>query len=234
MAPQNIVEYLKNFGLSAPESTIYTVLLAGGEMTGYEIAKESGLSRSNVYGSLNGLVEKGAAYLIEGDPVRYQPVDIQRFCEHSLRELKRQADYLIEHAPKKVENAGGYITIRGSRHIRDTILDMLDSCEKRLYILAEKTIIKEYEDHLKQLIEKGRKVVIITDDYTLKGATIYRSVPDPHQIRFITDSAYVLTGDLQDKETDSCLYSREENLVSVMKEALKNRITLIKMEKEKH
>ena len=75
--------------------------------------------------------------------------------------------------------------------------------------------------------QAGKKVVLLTKDFKLTGAKIYETKPDEGQLRFITDSAYVLTGELTGDEHDTCLYSGQKNLVEVMKEALKDKITLL-------
>lgn len=227
MADIMFTEYLKNFGLTGQEAVIYGILLKNEAMTGYEVSKESGISRSNVYGSLSGLVEKGAAMLMEGEPARYIPVEVDKFCKNTIQELSRQAEYLKVHAPERVPVNEGYITVQGSRHIRDVIRGMLEECEERLYIMAEASVIAEFAPQLRNLIKEGKKVVILTDGYELEGAILYHTVPEANQIRFITDSEHVLTGELKDLETDSCLYSKQKNLVSVMKEALRNKIILI-------
>lgn len=220
-------EYLKSFGLTGQEATVYEILLQKDEMTGYEISKESGISRSNVYGSLAGLVEKGAAYLLEGEPARYTPVEVDLFCNNTLCELQRRADYLKSHAPEHIQTSEGYITVQGSRHIRDKIRNMLIDCEKRVYMMADASIISMFEKELVELIQKDRKVVILTSGYELSGAIMYQAFAEPSQIRLITDSEHVLTGELRETESDTCLYSRQQNLVKVMKEALRNRILLI-------
>lgn len=225
-------EYLKSFGLTGQEATIYELLLRREAMTGYEVAKETGISRSNVYSSLAALVDKGAAYLIEGDPVRYISVEIEKFCDNMLHELGLRAKYLKTYAPEKRQTGEGYITIQGSRHIRDKIRDMLHQCEKRLYILAEAHVLKEFDEELQRLVQDGKKVVVLTENYEMPGAIFYRTKVDMNQIRIITDSSYVLTGEIRDSDSDTCLYSGQANLVSVMKEALKNRITLIELNKE--
>ena len=61
------------------------------------IAKETGISRSNVYGSLAGLLDKGAVYQIEGTSVKYVPVAPEQFCENTLRKLKADKEYLLQH-----------------------------------------------------------------------------------------------------------------------------------------
>ena len=104
---------------------------------------------------------------------------------------------------------------------------MLDKCELRLYILAEATLLEEYRDGLEALVQAGKKGVILTDKFELKGATIYKTTPEKGQLRFITDSSFVLTGTLNNNDDDKCLYSGQSNLVLVMKEALRNKILLI-------
>ena len=61
----------------------------------------------------------------------------------------------------------------------------------------------------------------------MANAKIYKTEVEPDQIRFISDSAFVLTGQLSGSVEDKCLYSGQENLVSVMKEYLKNKIFLL-------
>ena len=57
------IEYLMHFGMSRQEATVYLRLIEAGKQTGYEIARDTGISRSNAYASLAAMVEKGAAYL---------------------------------------------------------------------------------------------------------------------------------------------------------------------------
>ena len=78
MEQNQYVEYLLHFGLTRQEALIYVELLVKGKQTGYEIAKETGISRSNVYSVLAALAEKGAAYVIEESAKRYIPVKVLR------------------------------------------------------------------------------------------------------------------------------------------------------------
>ena len=97
----------------------------------------------------------------------------------------------------------------------------------RLYLMAPLEIVSDYEAELKRLVSEKKKVVLLTENYSLKGATVYDTKVEAGQLRFITDSSYVLTGELTDDEHNTCLYSGQKNLVEVMKEALKNKITLL-------
>lgn len=223
----SFLDNLVSFGLTRQEAQIYSTLLLHGQMTGYEVSKETGISRSNVYAALSALVEKGAAYLIEGESTKYTPVAIKKFTENVLSDLSRKAKDLEKNAPQQLVQQEGYITILGAANIRNKIREMLLATEFRLYIMAPAAIISEFDAELQELITAGKKVVILSDNYKLKGAKIYETKPEEGQLRFITDSAYVLTGELTGSTHDSALYSGQKNLVSVMKEALKNKIILL-------
>ena len=219
------------FGLTRQEAVIYTNLLSHGEMTGYEVSKETGISRSNVYAALSNLADKGAAYLIQGDSTKYLPVDVQTFTSNVLKDLQQKADYIKEHAPQKQIETDGYITIIGSKNIQNKLLDMIKETRVRLYISASARIIDAYEEELTELVNAGKKVVIMTDsNYDLDGAITYHTDPEAGQLRVIIDSTYVMTGELTGSDDDSCLYSGQKNLVTVMKEALKNKIVLLSQE----
>lgn len=222
-----MIEKLEYFGLTRLEAQIYIQLLTQTEMTGYEMAKQTGISRSNVYSSLNGLVEKGAAYMIEGEATKFTAVPVSDFLKNRISELKKKAEEIIAEAPKQQVQSTGYITVKSSRNIKNKISKMLEEVQLRLYILAESSLIEEYRIQLEKLVKEGKKVVILTDSFLLKGAKIYRTNVEKGQLRFITDSNFVLTGELTGSETDTCLYSGQNNLVEIMKEALKNKITLI-------
>lgn len=226
-------ENIKAFGLTGQEASIYTELLKHGEMTGYEVSKETGISRSNVYSALNSLVDKGVAYLCEGEATKFQAVDVKVFTGNVLKELERKQGVVLKEAPKAAEKTEGYVTIKGTSHIKNKIEEMLKACELRVYIMAEACVLEEYRSLIEKLIDEGKKVVVLTDTSEFKKATIYKTTPEKGQLRLIIDSSYVLTGSIEGLESDTCLYSGQTNLVSVMKEALKNKITLIQMGKEK-
>ncbi len=73
------VELLMSFGLTRQEARVYVLLLGEGALSGYEAAKRLGISRSNAYAALAGLVDKGAAYMAEEQAVQYHAVSIKRF-----------------------------------------------------------------------------------------------------------------------------------------------------------
>lgn len=223
------IDLLTEYGLTRQEAIIYHELMKRGAMTGYEVSKETGISKSNVYAALNGLAQKGAANLEEGTANRYHPVDVKEFCDNELRYLNELKKQLVKDQPSRILKKEGYINIQSERHIRDKIHNMLARCEYRLYILAHDWLLEGYREDLEKLISDGCKVVVLTDDdFKLDGATVYKTEVEEGQLRFIVDSAYGLTGQLTgNADEETCLYSEQENLIEVMKEALRYKILLI-------
>ena len=61
MDEHQFIECLIHYGLTRQEAIVYHRLLTDGKQTGYEIAKATGISRSNAYSALAALTEKGAS-----------------------------------------------------------------------------------------------------------------------------------------------------------------------------
>ncbi len=223
-----MVEKLMLFGLTRQEATIYVSLYQNGAMNGYEAAKATGISRSNVYGCMAGLVEKGAAYLMEGASSKYLAVPVEEFCDNHMRRLNEAKQFLQMNLVKEKEDSEGYITIEGHRHVEDKICAMLSKVEMRLYLSLSACYIEKYLPQLEKLAADNKKVVLLTDEEVecSENIKVYISGPKEKQIHLIVDSAYVLTGDYTMQETDTCLYCGQKNFVNVLKEALRNEIKL--------
>ncbi len=227
-----ITEELLHFGLTRQEANLYLTLLSHGEMSGYEAAKLTGISRSNTYTALAGLVDKGAAYIMEETAVRYMAVPFAEFSDNVIRRLRMKQESLLPRLPQKQEQTQGYITIRGEQQIMDKLITLILETRQRLYISVPGDILSVLLPYLKQQTEEEKRVVILTDiPCPLNGAVVYRTQKKEAQIRLIVDSIKVLTGSILAGENATCLFSKNKNLVDVFKEMLKNEITLIEMGK---
>nr|WP_300324375.1 TrmB family transcriptional regulator [uncultured Anaerostipes sp.] len=226
------VERLMEFGLTRHEASLYILLVLEGSLNGYEAAKRSSISRSNAYNALAGLVEKGAAYMQEEDTVRYTPVPVEEFCSGKIRHMEKKKKELIEQLPAKRKDDGGYLTIKGEEHICDKIIEMLIRAKERAYVSIYNERLEGFREYLEQMVAEDKKVVIITNEpFDLPGATVYLTECRKEQIRLITDSNDVLTGEITNQYDATCLYSSNSNLVEVFKDALANEIQLLNMKK---
>ena len=221
-------EMLMQFALTRQEALIYMALITDGAMTGYEVAKQLGISRSNCYTSLASLVEKGAAYLLEDTATRYVAVRPEEFCGNRIRMLGELKETLSEQLRPREAETEGYLTIGGQDNMTDKAIFMIEHAAERLYLSAERACLEPLIPSLKAAAERGRQVTGITDaPFSQPDIRFYSADCHPRQIRLIVDSNAVLTGDLTSDGT--CLYSRKKNLIDLFKEAMRNEIQLIEL-----
>ena len=228
-----LIEGLTHFNLTKQEAILYVLLLKEGYLTGYEAAKQTGISRSNTYTALAGLVDKGAAYVLEeGKVTRYTPVPPEEFCSNKIDRLKEIKDKVLNQLPALKNDAEGYITIKGELEIINKLRNTVRQAEARIYVSANRRVMELLRKELMDALARGLKVVIISDEkFTLPDAICYGTDKQTEQIRLIADSQTVVTGDLEDEENSTCLYSCKRNLVDLFKEALQNEIKLIQIQK---
>lgn len=231
-ASEVLTEKLVQFGLTRQEANIYLCLLRNKDLSGYEVSKMTGISRSNVYSALASLVEEGAAYLLEGETNKYTAVAVEDFCENRIRRLMELKQELAAQIPQMRDNSEGYITISSHRHIMDKIYTMLEHVECRVYLSMPTEYLEPFRQQLEQLAADGKKVVLLVSEQPtpgIKGSITYLTDRRDKQLRLIVDSSYVLTGDMTGDTTDSCLYCAQKNFVNVFKDSLRNEIKLIQL-----
>ena len=232
MEQNQYVEYLLHFGLTRQEALIYVELLVKGKQTGYEIAKETGISRSNVYSVLAALAEKGAAYVIEESANRYIPVTVEEFCGNCIRRMQEEQEWMERNLPQKKAETEGYITIEGEQNILDKAKNLIAQAGERVYLSCTAGYLDAFRQALEELVKKKRKVVILTDaPYELKDAIFYQTEEKGQQIGLIVDSKSVLSGEYGKGSLNTCLYSGQKNFVTVFKNAMANEIKLIQLQK---
>ena len=129
MEKTDVIERLIHFNLTRQEAVVYICLWENGTLTGYEASKLTGISRSNVYGALNGLVDKGAAVITESNTTLYSALSPEEFLNNKLRHLEEEKQFLIENMPQTAPKEEGYLTIRGYANIKDKIRYMIEHCD---------------------------------------------------------------------------------------------------------
>lgn len=225
-----LVECLIKAGFTRHESVLYLTLCREGELTGYEAAKISGISRSNAYLALAGLVDKGGACRIESEAVRYAAVPPGELVINLRRQMEELLELIQKNAPDREESRDPYITISGRTHIIHKMKNMLNLAVERVYLSLSTQELQLVLPEVTAARERGLKVVVITDPgFSMEGITVYHHSKRPGQIRIIADSAQVLTGELGTMEECACLYSRNSNLIQLIKDSLSHEIQLIQM-----
>lgn len=224
-----IIDCLSKIGFTGHEAELYLALCREGQVTGYEAAKLSGISRSNAYLALSGLVEKGGACRIEGDPVKYIAIPARELIHNKRDEFEAIFHYIEAHIPIKEERANPFITISGLTNIIHKMKNIIMEAAERIYFSGSLIELDYVLPELTAAMDRGLKVVLITSpDFKSPGFTLYPAHKQPGQIRLIADSSTVLTGEIN-RSDSSCLFSHNKNLVQLIKDSLTNEIKLIEL-----
>ena len=229
----DIIECLMKAGFTRHEAILYVTLCQEGELTGYEAAKTSGIPRSNAYLALAGLVDKGGAFRIDGDASKYAAIPTGELVFNLRKDHEQVYKYIAENAPAREASNEPYFTITGRENIINKMSFLISHANERIYISTSPFELGFVSNELTAARDRGLKVVIITaKGFELDGVTIYRNDKQPGQIRLIADTAHVLTGELKGTGESTCLYSKNRNLIQLIKESLTNEIKLIKIDSQ--
>lgn len=90
-----MIDELRKIGLSDLEAGCYMVLHEEPNITGYEVAKQVSISRTNVYAALRSLTEKGMCRVIEAEPVLYDVVPIDQLIRLLKSDFEQTAETLL-------------------------------------------------------------------------------------------------------------------------------------------
>ena len=158
MDEHQFIECLIHYGLTRQEAIVYHRLLTDRKQTGYEIAKATGISRSNAYSALAALTEKGAAYILEENAKKYIPVALEEFCENSIRRMQEEKAWMLENLPSSYVDEEGYITIEGESNISNKIHNLLDETEERVYLSCSYLYLSEFQEELMKLEQQAKRL----------------------------------------------------------------------------
>ncbi|PYG87310.1 sugar-specific transcriptional regulator TrmB [Ruminiclostridium sufflavum DSM 19573] len=226
----DVIDALMNTGFTKHESILYVALCREGELTGYEASKLTGISRSNAYLGLAGLSDKGGAYKINGETLRYAPVDSYELAENLKRKFYQIFRIIEEEVPQVNKSKDTFITISGEEQILNKMKNLINQAQYRIYISIHGKQLDFVLGELKAAKIRGLKVVVIASEgIGLEDMICYKAQISFGSFRLITDSSNVLTGQLNGANSTG-LFSMNQNLVDVIKDSLTNEIKLIQIE----
>lgn len=225
----DVIEALMQAGFTKHESMLYVTLCREGELTGYEASKITGIPRSNAYLGLAGLAEKGAVYRLNGETAKYAAVAATELAENLKRKFLQVMKVIEEEIPQANSLDDSLVTINGSEQILNKMKNLINQARLRVYISVSREQLEYIMDELKAARDRGMKVVVITSEQMeMQGMICYKAKKQFGSVRLITDSANVLTGQLNGLNPTS-LFSRNLNMVDLIKDSLTNEIRIINL-----
>ena len=132
---------LEELGLSGNESKIYLYLLKHGEKSTGPIIKETGISNSRVYESLNSLIKKGlVTYSVHKRGKYFQASDPSKFIENEEKKLKKIQSLIQEliSLQNKEEKETNVAIYEGFEGFKTAFKKIINDCPEKetIYILG--------------------------------------------------------------------------------------------------
>lgn len=164
-----MITHLKKLGLTETESNCYLALYEKPNQTGYEVAKNLGLSRSNVYAALKSLEAKGGCVSTKNDTTTYTAVAIKDFLNILRVDFKKSSRALRTELSKSMQAPFEIRTIQGEKQLMHAITRILMSATSTITLEASEDNLNLIEPILKEIeleptISKGEDLMINVDD----------------------------------------------------------------------
>lgn len=220
-----MIPSLQELGFSVNEAKVYLVLLKRNPINGYEIAKESGISRSMVYDILRRLTIKKAIVPLNSEPTTYAPVDYRELIQ-SHRDQQSSAFDKLESKLKEYlgnEESDDYVlNISTHDELVASMRQAVRSAKKEIAISMWANEVKMIETELFEAHKRGVLIHILSFDKMPFdfGVQHCYEIPDIETIFFnrrailVTDRKYLLMGEWSQKRSEISISTHNQMLVN--------------------
>lgn len=178
---------LQHIGFSQYEARAYIGLLQTSPITGYELAKRSGIPRSMIYETVGKLLDRGAAYTVPSDPITYAPVPVTELVARLRRGATETFDSL-ESALASLDRAPEVDVIhhvRGDDRIVAEMEGLIDRTTSQLWLSLWGAQVRLLAPAVARAEERGAKVfsVIFGGAEASLGRTFHHGYMRPEVVQ---------------------------------------------------
>ncbi|MCE5168578.1 MarR family transcriptional regulator [Paenibacillus profundus] len=171
---EGLILHLRSLGFTEMEAKIVVSLSEQGAMTGYEVAKKLGVSRSNVYAALQRLVDQGLILHQDGEPSYYaalQPEELTRILASRLESSLR---YVKHHMPATEVDETSFYSVEGERAVNETIKRALHEAKREIIVDVWPEEAAVLREELELAEARGVKVLWSIVDADAEGRKLIR------------------------------------------------------------
>lgn len=172
-----LMAIFERFNFSKTEALVYMDLLANGHLTGYQIAKNIGLSRSSVYNALNALYRRGVVFLLPGENNLFRALEPNVLVPRLKREYDEAAKALeagLSHLEMPKQD-GRYLNLEGKDNILTKASELIQSAEQDVFINTDFDPIL-LATALMEAVARGVRCILFTFNEVhapMKGVELY-------------------------------------------------------------
>ena len=189
MSAQTVIDELQRLGMTGYEAKAYAALVAaGGPLSGYEVAKRSGVPRSTVYETIAKLAGRGAAYEVRAgeDNVSYIALPPNALLDRMSREFDASVDSLREALPQLA--APAQVRMMHDLPDRGSLLaraeDVVGAARTDLFVSGYPEEVEELKPLIRKAEQEGVEVtaVVFGEDDDPVGNTFTHRFSSPEVV----------------------------------------------------
>lgn len=238
--PMDAIAALGALGLSDYEARTYVVLVRQGALTGYEVAKHSGIPRANAYSALERLERRHMVAAISEDGVtRYAARPPSEFLDR----MRRERDRTIERASSALARLKGeqheipVINLRGYETALERAAGAVDSARHDLLLALHPPESKYLMDPVERAMERGVDVTTLcmagceTECGACRGQLYRYTVDRPeeaHWLLVVADRLRVIASEVRASGT-SAIDASQTLIAELAGAYIRNTIALAKL-----
>ncbi len=162
---KNILAHLKHLNFTQYESMAYLALLKQSKVTGYELAKNSGIPASKIYAVLIKLIEKDVILALDSEPVKYTPIPPDDIIARMKGDYLQSFDFLSQSLNDIYQNeqtTDHYIwNLSGRQEIMRRIIEFIDQSQNSIYLSVWDEEVAGIKESLYRAHDRGVKMSIV-------------------------------------------------------------------------
>jgi sugar-specific transcriptional regulator TrmB len=239
---KNILTHLQHLNFTQYESIAYLTLLKHSNVTGYELAKNSGIPASKIYPVLNKLVEKEVVLALDSDPAKYTPIAPDEIIARLKGDYQRTFDILskgLNDAYQNEQTTDHYIwNVSGRQEIMRRLIESIDQAKGSLYLSVWDEEVTSMKKSLNRAHDRGVQISIVHYGKSILGIGREYRHGREHQIRQqrgarrtaleVDEEKVVLAHFLEDGGSNA-LWTSNKGLVLLAKDYIIHDIYTIRM-----
>ena len=160
---EQLLHHLRNLGFTEMEAKVMVELAGKGPSSGYEVAKRLGVSRSNVYTTLQRLSQQGFLHHSSGEPIRYSMIKTEELTHMISGQIRESLSFIENQMPRIEPEQPPFCSVEGDHHVLATLVQRLERAEREIVIDVSHEEATLLRDELERAESRGVKLLWSTD-----------------------------------------------------------------------
>ncbi|CAM4511002.1 TrmB family transcriptional regulator [Paenibacillus typhae] len=237
---EQLLLHLRNLGFTEMESKIMVELATKGEASGYEVAKQLGVSRSNVYAALQRLTQQGYVRCGEGEPARYSVLNPEELATMISGRVQASLAFVESEMPRGGPVSQSFYNIEGDRNMLGALTRQLNLAEKEIVVDVWREEASLLRSELEQAERRGVKLLWAFDGGNTAAAPYPVWPPlggkprrsGGRKFSFVIDRSWCMLGMRYEDGTAQAVVTEHEVLVELLLNHFSQEMVLFELEED--